>query len=143
MSRQRHGCGGPRDPERRSVLRLIGLTAGAVMTGGCAGDVDSPVLRIALADLPEGQRIDAFVGDEPVQLIRRGDEVIARSLWCTHMGCRVHWEPTAERYQCPCHDGRFGAEGEVVGGPPREPLRQMAVRIENGTVLVEVQALTP
>ena len=43
----------------------------------------------------------------------------ARSLLCTHFGCRVVWEPArGQRYRCPCHQGWFDADGRPVAGPP-------------------------
>lgn len=128
------------DPQRRAVVKLLGMAAGAVVASGCGAGEELPLLRIALADLPEGRPVETYVGDEPVELYRRGDTVQARSLWCTHMGCRVHREESPPGYRCPCHDGRFGVEGEVISGPPREPLRSMNVRIEGEVVIVEPQA---
>jgi len=110
------------------------------VAGGCSGEAARPVLRIALAELPEGQPVEAYVGEEPVQLWRRGRQVSARSLWCTHMGCRVRWAPERDRYECPCHEGRFDADGQVISGPALEPLRAMSVTIEGEVVLVEAKA---
>lgn len=141
MSDDCQGCRGPEDPRRRSVLRLLGLTVGAVAATGCAGDDGPPVLRVALSDLPDGRRLETHVGDEPVELLRRGDAVTARSLWCTHMGCKVVRQEDPPGYLCPCHDGRFDADGRTVSGPPREPLRTMRVRIEGETVIVEPEPI--
>ena len=49
-------------------------------------------------------------------LLRDGQGFQAVSAVCTHLGC------IAERLQdgsfsCPCHGSRFGADGEVLGGP--------------------------
>lgn len=140
MSEHRQRAGDPSDPQRRTVVRLLGLTAGAVVASGCGTENSPAVLRVALAELPDGQPVERYVGDEPVELVRRGDAVQARSLWCTHMGCRVHREEDASGYRCPCHDGRFGADGRVIGGPPKEPLRSMDVRIEGEVAIVQPQA---
>jgi Rieske Fe-S protein len=141
MSDDCQGCRGPEDPHRRSVLRLLGLTVGAVAASGCAQEQAPPVLRMALSDLPEGQRVETHVGEEPVELLRQGESVRARSLWCTHMGCKVVREENPPGYRCPCHDGRFDADGQTISGPPKEPLRSMQVRIEGGTVIVGPQPI--
>jgi len=41
---------------------------------------------------------------------------------CTHLACTVNWREEANAYLCPCHDAKFGREGEVLDGPPPRPL---------------------
>lgn len=45
-------------------------------------------------------------------------------LVCTHRGCKV--APNADGYLCPCHKSRFSADGDVLVGPARKPLTQLA-----------------
>jgi glycine/D-amino acid oxidase-like deaminating enzyme/nitrite reductase/ring-hydroxylating ferredoxin subunit len=44
---------------------------------------------------------------------------------CTHMHCLVGWNPTEKSWDCPCHGGRFDAEGHVLNGPPVVDLQPM------------------
>lgn len=41
---------------------------------------------------------------------------------CTHLACSVNWSETDRVYLCPCHDAKFGQQGEVLGGPPPRAL---------------------
>ena len=43
---------------------------------------------------------------------------------CTHLACTVNWSETDRVYLCPCHDAKFGEEGEVLDGPPPHPLHR-------------------
>ena len=44
-------------------------------------------------------------------------ELSALSPVCTHLGCLVHWNTTARRWDCPCHGSRFDPHGRVLNGP--------------------------
>ena len=36
---------------------------------------------------------------------------------------------------CPCHHGKFNVEtGAPIAGPPRRPLPEIVVKVENGAV---------
>lgn len=69
-------------------------------------------------------------------LTENNREFVAMSNICTHLGCRVHWVEDEERFFCPCHNGVFDKNGEVVSGPPPRPLKQYEVKEENGQLFV-------
>jgi cytochrome b6-f complex iron-sulfur subunit len=60
----------------------------------------------------------------------------ALNLRCTHAGCNVRWREGERIFACPCHGGRFAADGGVLKGPPKVPLERLEVRIESGSVIV-------
>jgi len=62
--------------------------------------------------------------------------VLAVSTVCTHKGCDVKWQKSANAFVCPCHDAKFAADGAVLGGPADKPLTKYATKIENGEVFV-------
>jgi glycine/D-amino acid oxidase-like deaminating enzyme/nitrite reductase/ring-hydroxylating ferredoxin subunit len=46
---------------------------------------------------------------------------------CTHAGCIVHFNEAERTWDCPCHGGRFTADGRRFSGPPAsdlEPIRE-------------------
>lgn len=57
---------------------------------------------------------------------------------CTHLGCLVRWDSQERVFQCPCHGGRFDAEGKVLHGPPDSPLVRLESKMENDQILVKV-----
>ncbi len=54
---------------------------------------------------------------------------IVMSNMCTHLACQVSWRPDEQIFFCPCHDGRFDIDGNVVAGPPPRPLRRLEHRV--------------
>jgi Rieske Fe-S protein len=130
---------------RRRVLHDLGKVAGGcvvaatVGTTGCrdAAQDDGGPTSVPLADVPAGQRVIVRIDGKPVELQRKGDRVIARSLVCTHIGCVVRWTPDERLYICPCHQGRFDEDGQVVDGPPTRPLREIAARVSGAQIVLD------
>ena len=131
---------GPQDRDRRRLCGWLaaasGLTAVGLHPGCSAPPLEEPDVAVALADLADGERTIVRWGDRPVEVVRAGEDVRARSLICTHMSCTVRWEAGRQRYVCPCHHGEFDADGKPVAGPPVEPLRSVPVTVEDGTAWV-------
>lgn len=69
-----------------------------------------------------------------------GQEVKVFSNLCTHLNCRVTWNEARQGFFCPCHDGLFGINGEVLAGPPPRPLDQFQTKIENGQISILLEA---
>lgn len=65
-------------------------------------------------------------------------QVTALSSTCTHLGCRVSWDPAAHAIKCPCHGGVFDRTGAVKAGPPPAPLATITTRLEGNQVLVQL-----
>src|SRR5262245_29171265 len=46
---------------------------------------------------------------------------------CKHAGCIVHWNEAERTWDCPCHGGRYTADGRRFNGPPAsdlDPIRE-------------------
>jgi Rieske Fe-S protein len=118
---------------RRDSLALLGPAA---LAAACRRTPPDGRIRVALSDLPlDGRVVVAYAG-EPVEVVRRAQGISARSLLCTHFGCRVVWEAQQARYRCPCHAGWFDAEGKPVAGPPTRPLRAVSLVVEGDAAFV-------
>jgi len=123
----------------RRRLALLGLGAGVgglAPLAACQRPKPDRRLRVPLAGLPVGGRREIEHGEEVFELVRTADGAFARSLLCSHYGCRVAWEPEERQYHCPCHEGRFDANGRPVSGPPQSPLRVIPLTVEGDTALV-------
>lgn len=72
----------------------------------------------------------------PVELLRTEEGIVARSLLCTHFGCRVRWSEEEARYLCGCHGGAFDADGRPVAGPPSRPLPPVRFELSEDAVVV-------
>jgi Rieske Fe-S protein len=55
---------------------------------------------------------------------------------CTHLACNVIWREEEEVFVCPCHSGRFNAEGKNIAGPPTRPLAVLEHKVEGGNLKV-------
>jgi len=125
---------------RRSFLRLAGGAAAVTAFGGfsaCAPAVQGTgVVEVPLDSIPVGGRLRILYGELPVELFRGADGVEARSLWCTHTGCEVKWQEAQQVYFCACHEGKFNAQGEVIAGPPPQPLAPIPISVTETAILV-------
>lgn len=71
----------------------------------------------------------------------KGDRFIAFAVYCSHLGCPVRWESSAELFMCPCHGGVYYLDGTVAAGPPPRPLPRYPVRVRNGEVEIRTTRL--
>ena len=69
-------------------------------------------------------------------LTDNGRDFAAMSNICTHLACRVRWISEREEFYCPCHNGVFDKEGNVVSGPPPRPLDRYEIKVENNQLFI-------
>lgn len=65
-------------------------------------------------------------------------KLIAVNPKCTHQGCAVKWIAGEKKYDCPCHDAEFAADGKVLKGPAKQPLATYSAKIVGTQVLVKI-----
>jgi cytochrome b6-f complex iron-sulfur subunit len=73
------------------------------------------------------------------------DTFVALYAVCTHLGCLPKWEPTTDRFECPCHGSKYQRSGLYIAGPaPRSLDRFVAtVTYSDGTTAVTDAAGDP
>jgi menaquinol-cytochrome c reductase iron-sulfur subunit len=69
-------------------------------------------------------------------LRKSASELVVFSNVCTHLSCHVNWKQDLQEYVCPCHDGRFGIDGDVLAGPPPRPLDTYETKVEDGILSI-------
>jgi cytochrome b6-f complex iron-sulfur subunit len=75
---------------------------------------------------------------QSINIVNTGDEFVALSTKCSHLGCQVIWRDQEKKFFCPCHDGYFDARGNVLSGPPPAPLSSYKVEVVNDSIFIEV-----
>jgi menaquinol-cytochrome c reductase iron-sulfur subunit len=156
------GDGGRRDALRHLIVlgsAALGCAVAApaavfiaapVRVGG--GGTERWVRTVRLEALPEGEpRKVSIVADQrdawtvshnvdlgSVWLVRHGQDVVALSAVCPHLGCSIDSLPDGS-FGCPCHTSTFAADGAKTGGPTPRAMDPMATRIEEGFVAVNFQ----
>ena len=63
------------------------------------------------------------------------------ALYCTHLGCPIHWLAEAKIFLCPCHGSVFNADGTVAGGPAPRPLFRYESRVVGQKVQIKTHPL--
>jgi Rieske Fe-S protein len=96
-----------------------------------------PTVVGKLDDFPIGGSKTVVVAERPVLVIRATDGSLrAFSALCTHLQCVVAYSAERNQIECPCHSGIYSADGLNVAGPPPRPLEELAIAVNEGTVLV-------
>jgi cytochrome b6-f complex iron-sulfur subunit len=65
-------------------------------------------------------------------------QLLAVNPKCTHQGCDVKWMAGEKKYDCPCHDAEYAADGKVLKGPATKSLAKYPAKIVGTQVLVKV-----
>lgn len=120
---------------RRSFLAACAPLAAACARTKAVAEGPRPV-SLPLDRFPQGVRVTVLVAERPVEILRSETGVTARSLLCTHQGCEVAWSEAENVYRCPCHEGKFDAEGRPKEGPPPRPLAILPARVDGPMLLV-------
>jgi Rieske Fe-S protein len=133
---------GPEKLRRRDLLTLVGGAAAVSALSGltaCGADNDAPVVvEVPLDSVPDGGRLEVLWGEMPVELRKTPEGIRARSMWCTHSGCRVRWVDSADIYYCACHEGKYDPNGKPFAGPPPRPLTEVPVTVDATTIRIGV-----
>jgi cytochrome b6-f complex iron-sulfur subunit len=139
---------------RRAILEGIGLaTLGGLVLGACGSNgADQPSATtttcgadtcIDLANAANaplvgvGGTMVIDAANDTILIVRVSETaVVALSAVCTHSGCIVEFNTSAQRIDCPCHGSEFGTDGHVIAGPAGRPLKVYQASLANNTITV-------
>ena len=101
-------------------------------------DVTNPVKRIVKIEQIDGWR--RIISEKSVYVIKGKDgQLRILSSVCPHLGCAITWTEAKQQFVCPCHLGKFAADGALVSGPPPRSMDTLEHRVENGRLQVRYQ----
>ena len=119
------------------------------------GDVDGFLAVAQLADLPDdgtplsfalrADKIDAWneFKDQSIGTVflskKPGDQVIAFSDTCPHLGCKVDFQESSRSFLCPCHASTFTIDGMATNKIPPRGLDTLEIKTVDGRVWVKFQ----
>jgi len=132
---------------RRDTIRFLVAGSGALfvatsalaIVGELTGNVSGQPVAVAhVGELAtNGVKVFAYPDRyaQGILVNLPGKGLVAYSDVCTHLSCAVLYEPGAQQFHCPCHEGRFDAyTGEVLAGPPTRPLPIIRLKEQDGIV---------
>ena len=139
---------------RRFLSSMLG--GGAVALGAGVGvplgyyagnlreEPPPPFLEIAEADydLAPGKSKLIMYGRIPALLIRTPEPQSELKIFvaiCTHFSCTVGYQEDQNRIYCACHEGYYDLDGQVISGPPPEPLRPFYYKLDQGRLIIALE----
>jgi Rieske Fe-S protein len=96
-----------------------------------------PAIVGKIEEFPPGSVKTVLFNDRPALVIRSADgRIRAYSAICTHLQCIVGYSAERDQIECPCHRGVYTLDGENVSGPPPRRLDELAVTVNEGSVVL-------
>jgi cytochrome b6-f complex iron-sulfur subunit len=128
---------------RRNFIQAMLGVIGAAWAGWVAQGIIFPAqrattgqIKLALNEVPVGGVKQITYEGKPAMVLRSSEGVTAVSMICTHLGCAVQWQEGKQQFYCPCHDGIFDRDGDVLSGPPPMPLESLMVKVTGNEIVI-------
>ena len=138
---------------RRNALVATGGVAISGALAACGGSGKTATTTSSSSPAKAASRTIAKVSDVPVGSVfqytnpddgtpgylfqPQAGTFIAYSAVCSHMGCIVNFDQTANIFQCPCHGANYdGTTGEVTSGPAPLPLAKPQIEVVGDEIVL-------
>ena len=125
--------------DRRKFVRSCAMCAAGLVVAsatGCSLFEDPEVLVCTRQELEEAKRIITKFNGKKVLTTKLNGKLTTFSLICRHKRCTIGYVEELEQFVCPCHDGIYDAQGNVVSGPPKKPLIRFITELRGEEVWV-------
>lgn len=121
-------------------LGFVGVIAAFLKPPRSRESLGERVIKVGPLDsLPVGRAYMVRRGREPVFVIRAGEEnLVGLAGVCTHLHCVLHWSEDQKQLKCPCHEGAFDINGNVLKGPAPRALKRHRVETRLGQIYVDL-----
>jgi Rieske Fe-S protein len=153
------GAGRGRAIPRRSVLAGTAAAGSVAGIGAAVGGCSQPSAQTDVGGMPVSTPADPAPSDGCARALARttdiplgggtvfkDDRVVVTQpspgefkgfgVVCTHDGCELN-SVAGGTINCPCHGSRFAiTDGSVIQGPARSGLRQEAIAVDGGCIVL-------
>jgi len=90
------------------------------------------------SDYAVGEVSDKYKQEQRVWIVREETGIYAVFAKCTHLGCTPRWQPSENKFKCPCHGSGFFKTGLNFEGPAPRPLDRFKISVgEDGQLVVD------
>ena len=94
----------------------------------------------SIEDIPSGEMRQFDMMDEEILVLNLEDKFYCLAARCSHAGAPLaEGKLDGDMVVCPWHHSRFRlADGSVVDGPARDPLRVFPILVKEGQIMVDL-----
>jgi cytochrome b6-f complex iron-sulfur subunit len=138
--------------DRREFLnwswRVLGIAL-VVEAGWTTYDLLNPTTAQGFGGTVDAGPVDNYLQEGAVQYFLDGRFYVTqhqgglRALFqkCPHLGCRVPFCSTSQRFECPCHGSVYNIIGDYIRGPAPRGMDRFPIKIQGGHVLVDTSTV--
>src|ERR1017187_159348 len=122
---------------RISAIAVAGLTLGPAFLESCKKANTGPqgptvdfTLDLAVAANAALNIVGGYIYSNGVIVARLSNAdlgFIALAQTCTHQGCTIAYDSNSMTFLCPCHGGQYNLNGDVIAGPPPNPVKKYSI----------------
>jgi Rieske Fe-S protein len=127
---------------RRRFIKQAGIAGAACLFSGALAACSEPEKPMGTRSELEAQGflMVRFNGSRAHARYIDGELVVFSQI-CQHKKCTVRWDEAENKFYCPCHEGIYDADGNVISGPPEGPLRRLKYEWRGDSLIVLNQFL--